>query len=118
MSSSDAPRYAIYYVPERNSALYRFGTAVLGYALKFTIGLRAYWGRGYGTDLMQTFVRYLFETMPLDRIYLKTLDWNVRAQRCFENAGFQRYGTSRRGEYNFILMEIRRETLETETPTP
>jgi putative phosphonate metabolism protein len=25
------PRYAIYYVPERTSALYRFGTAVLGY---------------------------------------------------------------------------------------
>ena len=31
-----------------------------------------------------------------------------RAQRCFEKAGFQRYGTSRRGEYNFVLMEVRR----------
>ena len=57
-----------------------------------TIGEKDAWGRGYGTDLMQTFVRYLCESMPLDRIYLKTLDWNLRAQRCFENAGFQRYG--------------------------
>jgi RimJ/RimL family protein N-acetyltransferase len=74
-----------------------------------TIGLRDYWSRGYGTDLMRTFVRYLFENLPIDRIYLKTLDWNFRAQRCFEKAGFNRYGTSRRGEYNFVLMDIRKQ---------
>jgi RimJ/RimL family protein N-acetyltransferase len=79
-----------------------------------TIGLREYWARGYGTDLLQTFVAYLFENLALDRVYLKTLDWNLRAQRCFENAGFQRYGTSRRGEYHFILMEVRRPGLASE----
>jgi RimJ/RimL family protein N-acetyltransferase len=73
-----------------------------------TIGLRDYWGRGYGTDLIHTFIGYMFEALNLERVYLKTLDWNYRAQRCFEKVGFKRYGTSRRGEYNFILMEIRR----------
>lgn len=73
-----------------------------------TIGLRAYWSRGYGTDLLRTFAGYLFETLDLKRIYLKTLDWNVRAQRCFAKAGFRRYGISRRGDHNFILMEILR----------
>lgn len=77
-----------------------------------TIGLREYWGRGFGTDLLRTFVAYLLEALPLDRIYLKTLDWNLRAQRCFEKAGFKRYGSSRRGEYNFILMDIRRGALD------
>jgi RimJ/RimL family protein N-acetyltransferase len=71
-----------------------------------TIGLKDYWGRGYGTDLMRTFVDYLFKDRGFKRIYLKTLDWNFRAQRAFEKAGFKRYGTSRRGEYNFILMDI------------
>jgi len=71
-----------------------------------TIGLKEYWSRGYGTDLMKTFVHYLFETTKLERIYLETLDWNVRAQRCFEKAGFRRYGMSRRGEYKFVLMEV------------
>ena len=75
-----------------------------------TIGVREYWGRGYGTDLLKTFVGYLFDNLPLDRVYLKTLDWNLRAQRCFENAGFERYGSSRRGEYHFILMDVRRPT--------
>ncbi|HEY7268971.1 MAG TPA: GNAT family protein [Dehalococcoidia bacterium] len=73
-----------------------------------TIGVKDYWSRGYGTDLIRTFVRYLFQNTILDRIYLKTLDWNQRAQRCFEKAGFSRYGTSRRGEYNFVLMDVRR----------
>ena len=81
-----------------------------------TIGLRDYWARGYGTDLLKTFVAYLFESMPLDRIYLKTLDWNFRAQRCFEKAGFRRYDTSRRGEYNFVLMEVFRADLEGDAP--
>ena len=73
-----------------------------------TIGLREFWGRGYGTDLLHTFAGYLFASLEFERIYLKTLDWNVRAQRCFEKAGFRRYGTSRRGEYNFVLMEVYR----------
>jgi RimJ/RimL family protein N-acetyltransferase len=79
-----------------------------------TIGIREYWGRGYGTDLISTFIRYLFETTVLDRIYLKTLDWNVRAQRCFEKAGFKRYGTSRRGDYSFVLMDVRRDDFDAE----
>ena len=83
-----------------------------------TIGLREYWGRGYGTDLIATFVRFMFESMDLDRVHLKTLDWNVRAQRCFEKAGFRRYGTSRRGEYNFVLMDIRRDALLTPEDVP
>jgi RimJ/RimL family protein N-acetyltransferase len=83
-----------------------------------TIGLREYWSRGYGTDLMRTFAGYLFEVLGLDRIYLKTLDWNVRAQRCFEKAGFTRYGASRRGDYNFILMEIRRADFQGEDEEP
>jgi RimJ/RimL family protein N-acetyltransferase len=79
-----------------------------------TIGLRDYWSRGYGTDLVRTFAQYMYETLPVDRIYLKTLDWNFRAQRCFEKAGFKRYGTSRRGEHNFILMEMLRKNFYAE----
>ena len=87
---------------------YQRGEAEIG----ITIGLSDFWGRGYGTDLMRTFVGYMFEALPLQRIYLKTLDWNLRAQRCFEKAGFQRYGTSRRGEYSFVLMDIKRDDFE------
>ena len=84
-----------------------------------TIGLKELWGRGYGTDLIGTFVDNVFKTLEVDRVHLKTLDWNLRAQKCFEHVGFRAHSTSRRGEYNFVLMEIfrdafRQNALETE----
>ena len=50
--------------------------------LGITIGDKRYWSRGYGRDV-QTFLRHLFTEAGLQRIYLNTLDWNVRAQQSF-----------------------------------
>jgi RimJ/RimL family protein N-acetyltransferase len=85
----------------------RRGDAELG----ITIGDKRYWGHGYGTDAVQTFLRYVFTETGLKRIYLNTLDWNLRAQRSFRRAGFVPTGTSRRGFHSFITMEFRREWL-------
>ena len=77
-----------------------------------TIGDRSLWGQGYGTDAVSALLRYLFEQVGLRRVHLKTLDWNVRARRCFEKAGFLAHDTMRRGPHNFILMEARRDWFE------
>jgi len=77
--------------------------------LGITIGDRSLWGQGYGSDAMEVFLRHLFERVGLRRVYLKTLDWNERARRCFERVGFVAHGAMRRGLHNFILMEARRE---------
>jgi ribosomal-protein-alanine N-acetyltransferase len=86
---------------------YAHGEAELG----ITIGVREYWGQGYGTDAVRALVRHLFTKTALRRVYLKTLDWNERARRCFEKAGFVVYGATRRGGHDFTLMELRREWL-------
>ena len=86
---------------------YTHGEAELG----ITIGVREYWGQGYGTDAVRALVRHLFTKTALRRVYLKTLDWNERAHRCFEKAGFVVYGANRRGGHDFTLMELRREWL-------
>ncbi len=83
----------------------RRGEAELG----ITIGDKRYWSQGYGSDAVRTFVDYLFSETPLRRIYLNTLDWNVRAQQSFRKAGFAPVGTNRRGFHSFITMECRRE---------
>ena len=70
-----------------------------------TIGERAYWGQGYGTDAVSTLAQHILTTMGFRRVHLKTLDWNTRAQRAFEKAGFERIGRSRRGGNSFIVME-------------
>lgn len=73
-----------------------------------TIGERDCWSQGYGTDSVRTLVRYVFKVTGFQRIYLKTLEWNHRARRAFEKAGFVEYGRTRRGGNGFILMEITR----------
>jgi len=77
-----------------------------------TIGDRGYWNRGYGADALGALVEYIFTDTALTRVYLKTLDWNVRAQRSFNKAGFVQYGTSRRSNGIFILMEMHRSDWE------
>jgi len=73
------------------------------------IGNRDYWDKGYGADAVTTLVRYIFRQTSLNRIYLKTLDWNTRAQKCFQKCGFTPYGCMARDGFNFVLMEIHRE---------
>jgi RimJ/RimL family protein N-acetyltransferase len=71
-----------------------------------TIGERALWGQGYGTDTVRTLVRHILRTTGFRRVYLKTLDWNARAQRAFEKAGFRVSGRSRRAGNVFVVMEF------------
>jgi len=70
-----------------------------------TIGERDCWGNGYGADAVRTLVKHILRATGFRRIYLKTLDWNVRAQHTFERAGFRPCGRSRRGGNAFIVME-------------
>ena len=84
------------------------GEAELG----IMIGNRGYWDKGCGADAVTTLVDYIFRQTNLKRIYLKTLDWNHRAQKCFKKCGFTPYGHMTRDGYNFLLMEINRKQWE------
>jgi len=70
------------------------------------IGDRAYWNRGYGADTIFTSLNYIFSKTNLKRIHLKTLNWNIRAQKCFQKCGFIPCGQMTHGDYTFMLMEI------------
>ena len=95
-----------------NCTLYDVDEKKLEAQLGVLIGDRDYWGKGYGTDAVSTMVKFVFTTTTLRRIYLKSLDWNLRAHRSFEKAGFVPSGSMKRSEYNFKLMELTRERWE------
>ncbi len=75
------------------------------------IGEKDCWGLGYGRDALKTFLLYLFEFSAINKLILRTLEWNLRAQKCFEHCGFLPCGVVVHGEYQFILMEIERHSL-------
>ena len=84
------------------------GEAQLG----IIIGDRNYWDKGYGADAVTALVNHVFLNTNLKRIYLKTLDWNLRAQKCFEKCGFTPCGQLSRNGNNFVVMELKREQWE------
>ena len=80
--------------------------------LGIMIGDRDYWSKGYGTEVVNALVGHIFSTTSLKRIYLHTLEWNIRAQRCFTKCDFSPLRTVNRGGKNFLLMEQVRSTWE------
>jgi RimJ/RimL family protein N-acetyltransferase len=89
------------------------GEAQLG----IMIGNLDYWDKGYGADAVNTMVDHVFRTTKLNRLYLKTLEWNLRAQKCFAKSGFALFGHLRRNGYDFTLMELKREHWERQSVT-
>jgi RimJ/RimL family protein N-acetyltransferase len=72
------------------------------------IGDRAYWNRGYGADTIITSLNYFFSRTNIKRVHLKTLMWNVIAQKCFQKCGFVPCGQIIHGDYTFMLMDTHR----------
>ena len=80
-----------------------------------TIGDRADWGKGYGTDAMRVILRYAFRELNLRRVTLDVFEYNPRAIRSYEKVGFVHEGRARQvlhreGQlYDLIFMGILRE---------
>jgi len=101
-----------------NCAYYGINEAKGEAELGIMIGNRDYWDKGIGADAVTTLVNYVFQQTKLTRIYLKTLDSNSRAQKCFQKCGFTPYGRLVRDGFSFVLMEIHRRQWEEQCKSP
>lgn len=72
------------------------------------IGDRDYWNKGFGVDVVRALLEHIFQQTQTNRVHLKTLVWNARAQRCFRKCGFTECGQKSLDGFSFILMEISR----------
>ena len=78
------------------------------------IGDKAYWNEGYGTEATRLMLKHGFETLNLNRIFLRVYETNPRAMRAYEKAGFVKEGIMRDAVYrngcyiNALLMSVLR----------
>jgi RimJ/RimL family protein N-acetyltransferase len=86
--------------------------------LGIEIGDRAYWGQGYGREVIGLLLDYAFRHMNLHRVWLNTHSENERAIRCYKACGFVEEGRLRQhiwvdGRYvdRVIMGVLRREFL-------
>ena len=63
------------------------------------IGDRSYWNKGYGTEAVELILKHGFETLNLNRIYLRVYSTNPGAKRAYEKAGFVNEGLLREAVY-------------------
>lgn len=59
------------------------------------IGPRDFWGKGYGTEAMNLILQYAFTEVNLRRVTLTVFEYNLRAIRSYEKAGFRVEGRLR-----------------------
>ena len=73
------------------------------------IARREFWDKGYGAAALGQFIEYIFSCTDLQKLKLRTLPDNLRAQKCFEKAGFRAIGSVEEDGHQFLRMELTRE---------
>ena len=75
-------------------------------------------GRGYGVRAAKLMLEYGFNTLHLEKIFLRVLEDNAGARKSYTKAGFQVIENKResveleQGVRNVLFMEVRRSTWE------
>lgn len=75
-------------------------------------------GKGYGTDVVNTIMKYAFEELQLNRLYSTILEYNIASRNLYKKCGWTEEGISRKSvfkndKYNDeILIGIIREDYE------
>ncbi len=68
-------------------------------AFGISIGEKAEWNKGYGTDALSAMCDFGFGQLRLERIALEVYRPNLRAQRSYQKAGFTLEGTRRNAHF-------------------
>ncbi len=97
------------WVPVGNIALFGIDWRSRNAEVGIMIGAKAYWNQGYGSEVMRLMLQHGFNTLNLNRIFLRVFDWNIRAVRAYEKVGFVHEGCMRQaqfheGEYRDVLI--------------
>ena len=92
-----------------NSGFFDFDHTARSAEIGIMIGDKSYWDKGYGTEAMGLLLNHGFDTLNLNRIYLRVYVSNPRAIRSYEKAGFTLEGRLReavfqRGAYGDVLI--------------
>lgn len=97
-----------------NCGIFEINWRVRSAEVGIFIGVKSYWNKGYGTQVMRLLLRYGFGTLNLNRIFLRVDAENLGGIRAYEKAGFihearLRQSDFREGKYcDDLIMSVLR----------
>ncbi|MDD2694710.1 MAG: GNAT family protein [Anaerolineales bacterium] len=106
------------WTPVGNCALGKIDWRNRSAAVGIFIGEKRYWNKGYGGDALRLLLRHGFETLNLNRVYLRVYETNLRGIRAYEKVGFVHEGRFREAEFrggkalNVLYMSVLRSEWE------
>jgi RimJ/RimL family protein N-acetyltransferase len=98
-----------------NCALHKIDRLHRFALFEILIGEKDQWSKGYGTEVTRLLVDYAFRAQNMNRVELSAFDFNKRAIRCYEKAGFVEEGRLRKKFYkdgayhDEVVMSVLRE---------
>lgn len=97
------------WLPVGNAGFISIRNADRAAEMGISIGEKTFWDKGYGTEAVRLLLRFGFNEINLNRIYLKVNEINLRGIRCYEKAGFKVDGRLRQdrfmdGKYMDVLI--------------
>ena len=67
--------------------------------LAIFIGEKDLWGRGLGTEALVLLLDYAFNVLGLNKVYLRAIEYNERAIKCYLKVGFKIVGRLRKQRF-------------------
>jgi RimJ/RimL family protein N-acetyltransferase len=98
--------------------LHHFNWQIISAEFTIHIGEKEFWGSGAASEATDFIVKYAFETLNLNKIWLGVNEANVRAVKFYEKKGFVNEGKLRaeifreNKYFNSIIMSILRKEYE------
>lgn len=95
--------YMQYYkMPKEQLKLYGYSTEESIYGMDQFIGEPQLWGKGIGTQMMNTLLEYLSSKIDVSKVVLDVQSTNIQAIKCYEKCGFH---VVKELENDYLLME-------------
>jgi RimJ/RimL family protein N-acetyltransferase len=97
------------------TGLHQFDPRARHACFGISVGDKAAWGKGYGSEATRLLLAHAFETLNLNRVWLEVYEYNHRGIHVYEKLGFRLEGrlrqhTFRAGRYwDTLVMGILRE---------
>ncbi len=89
------------WLPVGNIGLFGIDWRVRSAEVGIVIGDKSHWNQGYGTETMRLALKHGFETLNLNRIFLRVYEENPRAIHAYEKAGYVYEGCMRQAHYKY-----------------